>query len=92
MDSPEDTVQLVIVESERLTQYLTALPPEAWRKPSACDRWEVRDVVAHLAGQAGELRRYGLPAVCRGTPRRRQGSRRRDPPRRPPSRRLLPSA
>jgi uncharacterized protein (TIGR03083 family) len=52
MDSPEDTVQLVIAESERLTQYLTALPPEAWRKPSACDRWEVRDVVAHLAGQA----------------------------------------
>ena len=52
MDSAEDTVQLVIAESERLTQYLTALPPEAWHKPSACDRWEVRDVVAHLAGQA----------------------------------------
>jgi uncharacterized protein (TIGR03083 family) len=52
MDSAEDTVQLVIAESARLTQYLTALPPEAWRKPSACDRWEVRDVVAHLAGQA----------------------------------------
>src|SRR5262249_47750081 len=52
MDSPEETVQLVIAESERLTQYLTTLPPEAWSKPSACDRWEVRDVVTHLAGQA----------------------------------------
>jgi uncharacterized protein (TIGR03083 family) len=52
MDAAEDTVQLVIAESERLTQYLTALPPEAWHTPSACDRWEVRDMVAHLAGQA----------------------------------------
>ena len=51
MDSPEDTVQLVIAESERLIQYLHTLPPEAWRTPSACDRWEVRDVVAHLAVQ-----------------------------------------
>ncbi len=51
MDSPEDTVQLVIAESERLIQYLHALPTEAWRTPSACGRWEVRDVVAHLTGQ-----------------------------------------
>jgi uncharacterized protein (TIGR03083 family) len=51
MASPEETVQLVIAESERLIQYLTTLPPEAWSKPSACDRWEVRDVAAHLAGQ-----------------------------------------
>lgn len=51
MDSPEDTVQLVIAESERLIQYLHTLPPEAWRTPSACDRWEVRDVVTHLATQ-----------------------------------------
>lgn len=49
MDAPEDTVKLIIAESERLTQYLTTLPPAAWRTPSACARWEVRDVVAHLA-------------------------------------------
>ena len=52
MDAPEDTVQLIIAESERLTQSLTTLPPEAWSTPSACERWEVRDVVAHLAGGA----------------------------------------
>ena len=52
MDSPEETVKLIMAESERLTQYLTALPPEAWSTPSACARWEVRDVVAHLAGSA----------------------------------------
>jgi uncharacterized protein (TIGR03083 family) len=48
MDTPEERVRLVLAESERLKQYLHSLPPEAWRKPSACDRWEVRDVVAHL--------------------------------------------
>jgi uncharacterized protein (TIGR03083 family) len=51
MGSPEETVKLVIAESERLIQYLNTLSPEAWSKPSACDRWEVRDVVTHLAGQ-----------------------------------------
>jgi len=49
MNAPEDTVKLIIAESERLTQYLTTLSPEAWRTPSACERWQVRDVVAHLA-------------------------------------------
>src|SRR5438128_5464149 len=52
MDAPEDTVQLILAESERLTQYLTTLPPAAWSTPSACERWEVRDVVAHLALEA----------------------------------------
>jgi uncharacterized protein (TIGR03083 family) len=49
MNAPADTVTLIIAESERLTQYLTTLPPAAWSIPSACARWEVRDVVAHLA-------------------------------------------
>ena len=48
MNAPEDTVKLILAESERLTQYLTTLPPAAWSIPSACERWEVRDVVAHL--------------------------------------------
>jgi len=48
MDAPEERVGLVLAESERLKHYLHFLPPEAWRKPSACDHWEVGDVVAHL--------------------------------------------
>jgi uncharacterized protein (TIGR03083 family) len=52
VNSPEETVKLIMAESERLTQYLNTLPPAAWSTPSACDRWEVRDVVAHLAGGA----------------------------------------
>jgi uncharacterized protein (TIGR03083 family) len=48
MGAPEARVRLVRAESERLKHYLHSLPPEAWRQSSACDRWEVRDVVAHL--------------------------------------------
>jgi uncharacterized protein (TIGR03083 family) len=48
MDAPEYRVQLVQAESAQLGQYLHALPPEAWRRPSACHRWEVRDVIGHL--------------------------------------------
>src|SRR5215510_2345644 len=45
-------VTVVQAESERLTQYLAALPEEAWSRPSACDLWEVRDVMAHLIDDA----------------------------------------
>jgi uncharacterized protein (TIGR03083 family) len=51
MLAPEDTVTMMIAESERLSQYLSTLSPEAWCLPSACARWEVRDVVAHLVNQ-----------------------------------------
>ena len=50
MASTEQRVKLVKSESERIQQYLGTLPAEALTRPSACDRWEVRDVVAHLTG------------------------------------------
>lgn len=49
MYTPEERVAIAQGESARLKDYLAGLPAEAWTKPSACDRWEVRDVVAHLA-------------------------------------------
>ena len=49
MDAPEGRVKIGIAESERLKEYLGSLSAEAWNRPSACDRWEMRDVVAHLA-------------------------------------------
>jgi len=49
MDSPEERVKIAAAESERLKEYLGSLPTDAWNKRSACDRWEVRDVVSHLA-------------------------------------------
>jgi uncharacterized protein (TIGR03083 family) len=48
MSTQAELVQVIQTESERLKQYLTALPQDAWTKPSACALWEVRDVVAHL--------------------------------------------
>ncbi len=52
MDSPQERVRIAVSESDRLKAYLGSLSPEDWNKPSACDRWEVRDVVAHLASVA----------------------------------------
>ena len=52
MESTARRLEVLQTEGDRLTQYLAALPSDAWIRPSACDRWEVRDVVAHLAGGA----------------------------------------
>jgi uncharacterized protein (TIGR03083 family) len=49
MDLPQERVKIAVAESARLKAYLCSLPSEAWSQPSACDRWTVQDVVAHLA-------------------------------------------
>ena len=48
MSSQQEWVTVVQTESERLKQFLAALPGNAWTTPSACALWEIRDVVAHL--------------------------------------------
>jgi uncharacterized protein (TIGR03083 family) len=50
MYSDADRVKTVDAEAKRLEQYLSALSPEDWQRPSACDQWQVADVVAHLTG------------------------------------------
>jgi uncharacterized protein (TIGR03083 family) len=52
MDTFADRLQVLQSESERIKQYLHALPPEALSKPSACTQWQVQDVIAHLIGVA----------------------------------------
>jgi uncharacterized protein (TIGR03083 family) len=52
MEVPENLVRVIQGEAERLVQYLPTLPPEAWGQPSACERWEVRDVIGHLSWMA----------------------------------------
>ena len=52
MDAFADRVHVLQRESERIKQYLHALPPEAMSKPSACTQWQVQDVIAHLIGVA----------------------------------------
>ncbi len=48
MTSPEQRVELVKSESQRIQHYLQDLSDEDLNLISACDAWEVRDVVAHL--------------------------------------------
>ena len=52
MNTYEDRVKLLQSESRRFQQYLAALPDDAWGRQSACDLWQVADVVAHLVGVA----------------------------------------
>src|SRR5262245_15975978 len=52
MDPFADRLQVLQAESERIKQYLHALPLEALQKPSACTQWQVQDVIAHLIGVA----------------------------------------
>ncbi len=52
MYSDADRAQVVHAEAKRLEQFLRALSPEDWQRPSACDQWQVADVVAHLAGMS----------------------------------------
>ena len=82
MDTFVDRVKILQSESERIKQYLHALPPEALSKPSACTQWQVQDVIAHLVGVAETYANSvsrglqgdtgPLPGVSRlGRPRRR---------------------
>lgn len=52
MVSWEERVKLLRSESQSFQKYLGELPGDAWSKQSACDLWNVGDVVAHLVGNA----------------------------------------
>jgi uncharacterized protein (TIGR03083 family) len=41
-------VPIVHTEADGLAQFLETLSADDWQRPSACDLWTVRDVVAHL--------------------------------------------
>lgn len=48
-----DQITLIRSEGERLTQYLHYLPSAGLEAASACELWQVQDVVAHLIEVAG---------------------------------------
>ena len=52
MESLQDRIRLVSSEAGQLQEYLKSLPKTVWERPSACDRWTVADVVAHLTWAA----------------------------------------
>jgi uncharacterized protein (TIGR03083 family) len=51
----KDVAEGIRAEREALVAYLEDLPEAAWDKPSACDGWTVRDMVAHLIGNAKDV-------------------------------------
>ncbi len=48
----DEMVGLATTEYDRLLALLGELDPAAWDRPTACDGWSVRDMVAHLLGAA----------------------------------------
>ena len=56
MDELQDRVRILHREAEAFKEYLSDLPPDAMRQPSACDRWTVADVLSHVGTQAFALR------------------------------------
>lgn len=50
-----ETAEALRIERERLMAYLSELPEAAWDKGSLCKGWRVRDVVAHLVGNAADI-------------------------------------
>ena len=62
MDSVAEKVGLVRKESARIVEYLKTLSSDAWSTQSACDAWQVGDVVAHMTGAVD---RFG-PNIVRG--------------------------
>ena len=55
MDTPSQRLAMLQVEVEAFTHYLASISPVVWQSPSACDQWQVADVLAHLTPQADYL-------------------------------------
>jgi uncharacterized protein (TIGR03083 family) len=60
-----ERVAALAAENALLLDFLRGLSPEDWARPSACDRWSIADVVAHLIIAANLDR---LPEALGGTP------------------------
>lgn len=49
---------MVTEERRELADFLRTLSDEQWRGPTLCDRWQVRDVVAHLLYDSARVLRH----------------------------------
>ena len=58
--------QHIDTERSRLADLLESLPDDAWRHPSLCAEWTVRDVAAHLTFAQTRVRDLVWPAVRAG--------------------------
>ncbi|GGO29611.1 hypothetical protein GCM10010116_59400 [Microbispora rosea subsp. aerata] len=46
-----DPFDIFDTEAARLDRFFSSLDDKGWNRPSRCDGWRVRDVLAHLAGE-----------------------------------------
>ncbi|MBX6169563.1 MAG: maleylpyruvate isomerase family mycothiol-dependent enzyme [Thermobispora bispora] len=46
-----DPFDIFDTEAARLDRFFSSLDENGWNRPSRCDGWKVRDVLAHLAGE-----------------------------------------
>ncbi|MCQ4118924.1 maleylpyruvate isomerase family mycothiol-dependent enzyme [Rhodococcus tibetensis] len=61
-----NTLGMLASERRELVNFLQTLTPEEWQAPSLCEKWRVRDVVAHLLYDAIPLCQYMFAAVRNG--------------------------
>ena len=59
-------MQMARAEREEFAALLEGLTPEQWDSPTLCDRWRVRDVVAHVIGYDPLSRSELLRRMVRG--------------------------
>ncbi len=55
-------IRIVQSEADSLTQFLDTLSADDWERPSACERWAIRDVVGHIVWATT----YYADAISRG--------------------------
>jgi uncharacterized protein (TIGR03083 family) len=60
------TMRLARAEREEFAALLEQLTPEQWDSPTLCERWRVRDVVAHAIGYDPLSRRQLLARMAKG--------------------------
>jgi uncharacterized protein (TIGR03083 family) len=58
----DQRVNLVMRESAQLKSFVNSLPPHAWDVPTACELWNVRDLIAHLVFSMN----YQMGMISRG--------------------------
>ena len=66
-----EAMAMAAVELDRFLALVDSLGPDDWRRPTACTRWDVRQVLAHVTGAAAgfarwsEFRRQNNPRLHR---------------------------
>lgn len=56
--SHHEAISMATLELERFLALVTSLSEDEWEKPTACTRWNVRQILAHVTGAAASYARW----------------------------------